>query len=638
MLFVYAISVLIAATWILLSIQEKKILWRNHFLLPFMAVFLLSQILSTVFSIHIPTSLHGYYSRFHGGLLSSVAYLVLLQAAISLLRKKDVRPLIRSILVAALGVCLWAIPEHFGVSPSCFLISGEWNVQCWKQDVQSRVFASFGQPNWLAAYLLVTIPLGMWFWLTQPISTKNSLSWKNIWQQYWPLVGVLLGGCALAFTRSRSGSLGLLVGMGTFAFLLLFWKYQRESLFSWTKNSLKQTFLGVSAILVPILLFGFYTWKGLENELKSSKTETEQTEILQGTQLDTGGTDSGKIRMIVWEGAIHVWKRYPILGSGVETFAYSYYQDRPREHNDVSEWDFLYNKAHNEFLNFLATTGIFGLLSYLAFLSAWMVHAFWYGIFLNRKSFKLAAAASALIAASAGLAASNFLGFSTVFTGLLFFLLPAFWILVFTDSQTETEPELRSPPLSVLQWTGVAFTLLVSVWILSLIWQTWNQDRVLAISKAALNMNQGQLAYTTAVQLTERNPNQPLFWEQRSLTMARLALGMADQDATLAAQLANDADLSSQTMLQLNPRHVNFWKSRVRILLFLAAFDESFYNDTRSTLQQARELAPTDAKLVYNLGLVEQTLGNVETARALFEEALQLRPNYIEAQESLDSL
>src|SRR5439155_4527129 len=87
---------------------------------------------------------------------------------------------------------------------------------------------------------------------------------------------------------------------------------------------------------------------------------------------ELGGTDSGKIRLLVWTGAINAWKNHPLIGTGVETFAFAYYKYKPAAHNLTSEWDFLYNKAHNEYLNYLATTGIFGLGSYLL-LIAWFI-------------------------------------------------------------------------------------------------------------------------------------------------------------------------------------------------------------------------------------------------------------------------
>ncbi|KKP99309.1 MAG: O-antigen polymerase, partial [Candidatus Levybacteria bacterium GW2011_GWB1_36_18] len=117
-------------------------------------------------------------------------------------------------------------------------------------------------------------------------------------------------------------------------------------------------------------------------------------------QTQLGGTDSGKIRLIVWRGAIDVWKNNPIFGTGVETFAYAYYKYRPIEHNLTSEWNFLYNKAHNEYLNYLATTGVFGLLSYLSFI------AFFLFIFLAT-IFKTKNKLSAVLLAKTGVVMSK---------------------------------------------------------------------------------------------------------------------------------------------------------------------------------------------------------------------------------------
>ena len=72
---------------------------------------------------------------------------------------------------------------------------------------------------------------------------------------------------------------------------------------------------------------------------------------------ELGGTDPGKIRLLVWQGAFEAWKNNPIFGTGVETFAFAYYKYKSPAHNLTSEWNFLYNKAHNEFLNYLTTTG-----------------------------------------------------------------------------------------------------------------------------------------------------------------------------------------------------------------------------------------------------------------------------------------
>src|SRR5262245_58143066 len=77
MLLTYALTVCIVACWIVRMIVEKRWIWRKT---PFdwpVGIFLLSQVLSTIFSMHIRTSWFGYYSRFNGGLLSILTYLAL---------------------------------------------------------------------------------------------------------------------------------------------------------------------------------------------------------------------------------------------------------------------------------------------------------------------------------------------------------------------------------------------------------------------------------------------------------------------------------------------------------------------------------------------------------------------------------
>src|SRR5690242_10893233 len=180
-----------------------------------------------------------------------------------------------------------------------------------------------------------------------------------------------------------------------------------------------------------MLVFGTPFSPSLQQYLhRYSQTPPVETPTVQpsgGNSLEVGGTDSGDIRKIVWQGALAVWEQNPVFGSGVETFAYSYYQVRPIAHNMVSEWDFLYNKAHNEFLNYLATTGLFGLGTYLILQTA-------IGILLLKPLFQKKNIPElsehiylglGFVSGVAALHVSNFFGFSTVMVSVLLFLFPA---------------------------------------------------------------------------------------------------------------------------------------------------------------------------------------------------------------------
>src|SRR3989344_5318255 len=71
MLTTYALTVIVATLWLSKIIIEKKLKFKKTPLdLPIL-FFLMSQIISTIFSIDRHVSLFGYYSRFNGGLLST---------------------------------------------------------------------------------------------------------------------------------------------------------------------------------------------------------------------------------------------------------------------------------------------------------------------------------------------------------------------------------------------------------------------------------------------------------------------------------------------------------------------------------------------------------------------------------------
>ena len=113
-------------------------------------IFFASQLVSSLFSIDRHTSLRGYYSRFHGGLLSSLSYLLLYYALVSNLDRKRVLKSLYTLLISALLVSLYGLAEHFGI-----------DAQYWVQDVQNRVFSTLGQPNWLAAWLVALTIIAM---------------------------------------------------------------------------------------------------------------------------------------------------------------------------------------------------------------------------------------------------------------------------------------------------------------------------------------------------------------------------------------------------------------------------------------------------------------------------------------------
>lgn len=630
MMVVYAFTALITGAWCARMVLERKVIFQKTPLWWALLLWVSSQAVSTLFSIHTPTSIFGYYSRFHGGFLSTLSYTLLYFTAASNLNRKDVLPLVRSIIFAGIAASLYAFPEHFGVSPSCVLISGEFSVACWVQDVRTRVFGTFGQPNWLAAYLLVLLPLSFWLWSNAKAKTTK----------YGSLASIPLFFVVLLFTGSRSGFLGLFAGAIAAMALWLGVKPKewpsRVAEISRLPRALivvgAVSFLAASSIFgtpfspsAPELLRQFQPKPAPPAAPVAAETAAPAP---SGTVLDTGGTASSEIRRIVWNGALAVWQRYPLFGSGVETFAYSYYQDRPVEHNFVSEWDFLYNKAHNEFLNILATTGIFGLGSLLVLMAAFV-----WELWRRRTPF-----AVALTASYAGLAVSNFFGFSTVMVGVLFSLMMALLFIWETEpeaaaAQKQKSKALRRTADSVevefdARFAGAGIVWFITGILLVLVWRTWQNDALLAKAKRYVAMNEASTAYQLFRSLTLRAPNEALYWDEQSLFLAGVAAAAAETDATLSAQLAQEAAAASNQAISLNPVHVTYWKTRAKVFLYLSTIDPNLRETVLRALDKTIELAPTDPKNYLNRALIYKDLERWDEAAADFRKALELKPNY----------
>lgn len=624
MVLVYLFTFLILIAWGVRMIVFKQFIFRKSKLDIPILMFVFSQLLSTLFSIHPYTSLLGYYSRFHGGLLSTFAYVALYYAFISNIESKQIKGFLYSALGAGFLVSVYGILEHFGHSFSCYLVSNgqSFGTECWIQDVKNRVFATFGQPNWLAAYLITLLPTAIYL----------AQSAKQHWQKsIWIVLSSLLFVTVL-YTRSRSGILGMGIGLALYAsFVSFIWWRERE----WRPKAILRKHRTLITILsICIVLFSFIEHPFSPN---LSKYFTQPTPAPITTEapapapavnrLEEGGSDSGEIRKIVWKGAFDVWKRYPILGSGVETFAYSYYKDRPIEHNQVSEWDFLYNKAHNEFLNYLATTGLVGFLSYCLLLGAFFYLTTRRVYFaMSIEKYDRALLYASLLAGVAALCVSNFFGFSTVMVATLMFLYFAI-SEVFDVSLAKPFPEVTS--LSNWQYTGLVALSVIGILGLYSIYSYHRADIAYTRAKALFGQGQLEPALDTLALAITKNPKEALFYDTLANEYATYALHFANAGlASQAAELSQRADLASKATLDLNDRQLNYYKSRARILINLAQLDPSYLPEAEETLWQAHNLAPTDPKLVYNLGLVKIWQQKVPEGIEDLQESIRLKPDY----------
>jgi len=528
-------------------------------------LFLLAQIISTIGSVDIHTSFFGYYSRLNGGLLSLLAFSLLFFILVNYLDDKFKNDIIIFSLISGFIVATYGILEHFGIDS-----------QFWLQDVRSRVFSTLGQPNWLSAYLCLLLPLSIH-------KFHNSSSQKLT--IYYLLFTIIFFLCLL-FTKSKSGIIAAVISIGLY-YLFTFSK----KTFRFTNYYLLFTFLFLSlTISNPIKDLVF-----------KSKLNIENSKIDNSLNI----TPSEDIRKIVWSGAIRLWQKYPLLGTGPETFAYTYYSVRPAAHNLTSEWEFLYNKVHNEYLNFLTNTGSLGFLTYLLLIFSSIY------LFISRRRWELLTAYLSILI-------TNFAGFSVVVVSLFFFLLPA---LVLKPSPRDLPRFFRFPILIL----SISLFIFSSSHLLNF----YLADIALAQSDAQDNQNQYVKSYQYLLKSYQLNPDEPTYHSRLSVVSAKIAAAyFLQKDTDLASEFADNSLHFSDLALTISPLNINFLKERTQALTYLSTIDPQYLDQSITTLQQTARLAPTDAKTFYLLAKFYDAVGNLKDSETNYLQAIDLKPNY----------
>ena len=577
----YGFTTLIISAWAVESIKKRKVIF-NHSILDWpLIIYLIIYLFSTILSIDPRSSVLGYYSRFNGGLITQICYALLYWAFVSNIKNKEAIKITIYGLVGTAVASLLAIGEHFGLFATCGMMKLGWNQSCWVQDVQNRVFSTLGQPNWLAALVVAVLPLS-WYQFMTSASKANDIPGFNslnsaINSLPYLLLSVLLF-LALVFTKSRSGLLAFGVES------VIFWGF----VFFKDKAKYVKEFLLLNFIFV---LFYFIF-------ASPFKTPNLQPEVVTGPVLESGGTESGTIRKYVWIGAINVFKHFPILGSGPETFAFSYPMFKPVGHNLTSEWDFVYNKAHNEFLNYLATTGVIGFISYLSLIS--------FSIFIIFKSKRFD-----YLAAYVSILVTNFFGFLVVPVSLLFFLLPALAVI----NKEETTKENQTKKLGNKEWLSILVVVLIAGYVLNLIYKYWQAD----ISfNSAKNLNRSNKPDAAIVEINKAlafEPNEPIF-------IYELALA----DGTV--ETANNA-------LSLSPFNQNLRKILISNLVKNVDTNPENMLLAEDVVKDGIDISPRDPRLYYQLGILNLKNNKIEEGIKNFEKSVELKANYKEARFAL---
>lgn len=637
MIFIYFSTIIITGLFSIHYILKRPKL-RLPIVFYIALLFFISQLISTLFSIDIHTSIWGYYGRWNGGLVSITSYLLLFFVFIQVFDKKHVFRLIKISVFTSFLTILWGIPGKFGHDLSCYLFKGEFTNTCWSQDFKPdiRMFSTLGQPNWLAAYLSANFYLGfLLFWKSlknncedgaSSVSTnlanlltsfKSMFIFKDYSLWSWLYLSYL-GLCLYVIfaTGSRSG----MIAVATSFFIGLVIIFTSN-----LKNSLKYLyrFIIISAFLA-FLYFAISFGSSVASNLVPENLDI---------------TDSFTIRKLVWEGAVDLGFRYPLFGTGPQTFAYTYFFVKPEAHNLTSEWDFIYNKAHNEFLDYFATTGFFGLITYVL-----MIIFMYKSFFKESKKLEDYVFGLFLMLSFTTIQVTNFFGFSTSTVQLFFYLLPAFKIAFDKKNIKEKGSSIRTMLTNPLVWV-VFFSI---VYLSSMLLSYYEADLFYKQAKSAVYTDDYKLASQKLI-LAMRKKYDHVYEDELSSSLANLAAIMSF-NGNNKDEIQNIIDLSkisSNKAIEGSPKNIRYMKTSAKnnYLYFQATGDTQDLKKSAAIAKNITLEAPNDAQSFYTLGLFYALLAQetsdqsyTEKAKEALLRALTLKPNFQDALDLLRSI
>lgn len=633
LIFIYLSTLIVLFFWFAKMIAYRKIVFRRTILDIPILLFLLVMTISTFFSMDFTTSLFGYYGRFNGGLTSIIAYVILFYAFVSNMSAKFVRKLLLFSLLSSFITILWGLPGRFGADLSCFVFTGQFTNACWTDQFRpaERMFSTLGQPNWLGAYLAIQFFFALYFLFEKYEKSKLFTRSTILLTGY-----ILLNWMAILFTRSRS-ALFAVVG-GTIFFLLAYWIVQMKK---HKKFFIDGRIILLGALIIfPIFVFrtgiekvdriitGAFIMQQVQQTVPPPPQKAVQSSALEGD----GVTESFDIRKIVWQGAIDLGKQNPILGTGPETFAYAYYKVRPTAHNLTSEWDYLYNKAHNEFLNYFATTGFLGILAYVGMILFVIFMSIRYFI-RTKDPFALA-----LLMSYWTILFTNFFGFSTTTVNLFFYLIPGLVLVHFEVKEHEKKEHLLLGMKQYALLGVLAFFLLAGIVYLG---RYYFADMIYAQADVASHQQDYQTSANLmqqAIQLRQEH----VYEDKLSYMLANLAfLASYQKQNDVASQLIQLSRHYNEASLKQSPKNVLYWKTSAKnaYLFYEITLNPDELRDGIRALKRATELSPTDPKIQYSLALLysllaDETNDPIDKKRyedesiATIDKSIELKNNY----------
>ncbi|MFA5163157.1 MAG: O-antigen ligase family protein [Patescibacteria group bacterium] len=208
-------------------------------------------------------------------------------------------------------------------------------------------YGTIGNTAYVSGYLI----FNLFFAAILFLKSKSKL-WR--WLYLIPVVIMLF-----AFRRANTSGAIIGLGISVLLFLFLFGFFQRN-------KKLKYWTLGIASVLVLGVIFVF------------SQSQSDWFQSSTRLRNLTSQKSTFQTRLVSWRGAAADFKFHPILGVGYGNYASVFDRQFDPKFYNYSRTETYFDRAHNNLIDIVTTTGLLGLLAYLSIFVALFYYLFLY--------------------------------------------------------------------------------------------------------------------------------------------------------------------------------------------------------------------------------------------------------------------
>ncbi len=346
---IYSVSILIFVNSLYLYFKKNISDFWNTWLARISVLFVLSMLISLFNTDNMAMSM----DRF----IRVIIYFVILWVAYENLRDHEQMSTLFFLTIIAGGmVSLYGIAQYFGIDP--FFPKG----QVWGNTGRLQVFSTFGNPNFLADYLVVPFPIAFMFFIEYSKKLKGKIAG----------ISFLLMLLVILFTRTRGAWISVM--FATIYIFIMIFKFRRK-LF-------KQVFKYLAIVLLICILV-----IALLSTVRSTREKT--LNLIKTVEGRFTSSTTVMQRWLMWNVTLEAAMDHPIIGHGLNMFKkiYSKYQHdyfkrwsektgKPAFEHPYKEFAIDFRHTHNDYLQTLCEQGIIGLILFICLFGTGIYNGF----------------------------------------------------------------------------------------------------------------------------------------------------------------------------------------------------------------------------------------------------------------------